>query len=338
MSNQLMFTDEEGKTYTILQLLQKLLKEKLNIDCVKTINGTSIIGKGDIEITPTGITAIEVEAGPHINEPGVPTVTTRSEGNVTIFTFDYLKGAIGARGEQGIEGPQGDIGPRGPQGEPGLQGDTGPQGAQGQRGEKGDTGEQGEQGPTGLTALELKAMQSYAPSSGNVTIDFDKFNRDPIVNDGFSMITHYNDNTYIVQCVVTAVSDSTRKASVNKRSNKLLTGASGTEYPLYKHRIVADVKLVNSDIHHYIRITVINSLSSDMPTTDFYHSISNLLTDRGVLNIEVGQMEQDDEFYPTSHALLYVNDIIGSIIYNTEEVDTIEFISQITSLLDAETW
>ena len=74
-----------------------------------------------------GIPSIKAAAGAHINTPGTPTVTI----NGATFTFDYLKGEKGEKGDtgaQGIQGPKGETGAQGPQGE---KGDTGAQGPKG---------------------------------------------------------------------------------------------------------------------------------------------------------------------------------------------------------------
>lgn len=82
-----------------------------------------------------GIPSIKVAAGAHINTPGIPTVTI----NGATFTFDYLKGEKGEKGDtgaQGIQGPKGETGAQGPQGE---KGETGATGAQGPKGDPGTT-------------------------------------------------------------------------------------------------------------------------------------------------------------------------------------------------------
>ena len=86
---------------------------------IKTINGESILGNGNIEfVGPQG-----------------------PQGE---------RGIQGPQGEQGIQGPQGERGIQGPQGEQGPQGFQGPQGIQGPQGEHGIQGPQGEQGPQGI--------------------------------------------------------------------------------------------------------------------------------------------------------------------------------------------
>lgn len=96
-----------------------------------------------------GIPSIKAAAGSHINTPGTPTVTINGE----TFTFDYLKGEKGEKGDTGAQGIQG------PKGETGAQG---PQGA------KGDTGATGPQGPKGDTAEVTKAAVE-AVLTGNIT-------------------------------------------------------------------------------------------------------------------------------------------------------------------------
>ena len=83
-----------------------------------------------------GIPSIKAAAGAHINTPGTPTVTI----NGATFTFDYLKGEKGEKGDTGAQGPKGDTGAQGPKGDTGAQGPKGDTGAQGPKGEKGDPG------------------------------------------------------------------------------------------------------------------------------------------------------------------------------------------------------
>lgn len=185
--NSIVYTDDQGNTYTILQLVKKVLQDMKDF-------GT-----------------LTCKDGEHINEEGTPTVKLSHEGDKAILTFDYLKGIQGIQGEQGpkgdpgtsvrifptaeqctvigdgyldgngdlqvltdlsprtftngghiqgpqgVQGPQGERGPKGdtgaqgPQGLQGVQGEQGPTGPQGERGPKGDTGAQGPKGETGET-------------------------------------------------------------------------------------------------------------------------------------------------------------------------------------------
>lgn len=83
------YTEQEGKTYTILQLVNKIRKEMKEF-------GT-----------------LTVQAGEHYDEEGLPSVEIKHEDGRCIFVFDYMKGP---KGDTGARGP---IGPQGPQGEPG---------------------------------------------------------------------------------------------------------------------------------------------------------------------------------------------------------------------------
>ncbi len=96
-----------------------------------------ITGSADIPI-------IQAEAGANIGSVGTPTVTANTSGDVTTFTFNYLKGARGNTGAKGDKGDTGAQGIQGIQGEKGEKGDTGPQGIQGDKGEKGDKGDKGD--------------------------------------------------------------------------------------------------------------------------------------------------------------------------------------------------
>ena len=156
------YTDDQGNTYTILQLLKKVLKDMNKIK------------------------KLECEEGPHIDEEGVPEVEIIEKEDKYILKFNYLKGEQGIQGPRGnpgtsvsiqpsaedcvevgqgylnengdlmvlvmelprtfqnaghIQGPKGDTGETGPQGEQGIQGETGPQGPQGPQGVQGVPGQ-----------------------------------------------------------------------------------------------------------------------------------------------------------------------------------------------------
>lgn len=202
------YTDDEGNTYTILQLLHKVLKDMKEIGTVTVVEG------------------------PHFTEEGIPSVELiKSEGKLK-FVFNYMKGATGEQGERGpqglpgqsirvmpseeectvvgdgyidedtghlivlqtiaprtfkdvgnVTGPQGPQGEQGPQGIQGPKGDTGetgpigPQGPQGIQGPKGDTGAtgavgpqgpQGEQGPQGIPGATT--LYKHNLTIGNSTL------------------------------------------------------------------------------------------------------------------------------------------------------------------------
>lgn len=131
---------------------------------VKTINGTNILGSGDIVVT-----GIQGVAGPK-GDTGNPGIQG-PKGDTGVAGPTGLKGDIGIQGIQGVQGNQGPMGPVGSQGVkgdagiPGLTGDkgdtglqgiqgpSGPAGTIGPTGPKGDTGIQGTQGPAGTNGL-----------------------------------------------------------------------------------------------------------------------------------------------------------------------------------------
>ena len=103
---------------------------------IKTINGTSILGSGDI-------TAV----GP--------------------------QGPQGPQGPKGDKGDTGDTGPEGPEGPEGPIGPQGPKGEQGEQGPKGDTGATGPQGPAGADGLTTSISvngNTYTQVSGTITL------------------------------------------------------------------------------------------------------------------------------------------------------------------------
>lgn len=140
-----------------------------------------------------------VVAGANIDTTGIPTVTY----NNGTFTFNYLKGAKGDTGAQGIQGPKGDkgdtgdTGPQGPKGDTGAtgpqgpKGDTGATGAQGPKGATGATGPQGPKGDTGATgATGPQGPKGDTPDS----IAWDKVSGKP---SSFTPASHNHDSTYL---------------------------------------------------------------------------------------------------------------------------------------------
>ena len=115
---------------------------------IKTINGQSVLGSGNIEITS--------------EEVDLTNYYTKSETDLLVGdkgdkgdTGDT--GPKGDKGDQGIQGIQGEIGPQGPiglTGPKGDKGDAGDKGDTGLKGDKGDTGPQGIQGDTGLQGVQ----------------------------------------------------------------------------------------------------------------------------------------------------------------------------------------
>lgn len=165
------YTDDEGNTYTILQLLKKVLRDMKDVETLECMNGE------------------------HIDEPGAPDVHLVHRDGKAVLVFDYLKGS---KGDTGAQGPKGDPGtsvsiqpseedctelgqgyldgngdlqvlvklyprtfenaghiqgPQGETGEQGPQGETGPQGPQGAQGIQGPQGVQGPAGADGLMTL-----------------------------------------------------------------------------------------------------------------------------------------------------------------------------------------
>jgi hypothetical protein len=131
----------------------------------KTINGISVLGEGDIEIS-----------GGISGEPGAPGESLQYNwdgtklGIKTTSDTDYIY--VDLKGEQGIQGPEGPQGPKGDTGEQGPQGDSGEQGIQ------------GEQGPAG-ESITITATTSSTEDGGANTVTF---------SDG-TVLTVYNGKT-----------------------------------------------------------------------------------------------------------------------------------------------
>lgn len=137
-----------------------------------------------------GIPSIKAAAGAHINTSGTPTVTI----NGATFTFDYLKGEKGEKGDTGAQGPKGEKGETGATGPQGAKGDTG---AQGPKGEKGDPG-----------------TTSWEKITGKPTI--------PTVND--SVITVKQGGTRIASFSLNQSTD----ATINLQEGKIYSNATQT--------------------------------------------------------------------------------------------------------------
>ena len=108
------------------------------------------------------------------------------------------KGATGPQGEQGIQGPKGETGAQGPQGIQGVKGNTGatgPQGPQGVKGDTGATGPQGATGPRGATGAKGDSgiiVSSTAPSSPTVGQLWQTASGQPIKRwNGSTWVLHY---------------------------------------------------------------------------------------------------------------------------------------------------
>ena len=141
---------------------------------LKTINGQSIVGYGNITIPKgddgeDGVTpAITCEATVDGNT-GTPEVAVTKEGTneapTFTFAFKNLKGATGAKGDTGATGEQG------------PQGEIGPQGPQGAKGDKGDKGEQGTPGTNGTNGKSIKSIELISNGTtitgGTATMDDD---------------------------------------------------------------------------------------------------------------------------------------------------------------------
>lgn len=107
---------------------------------IKTINGQSVLGKGNIEIQSGASGPFKTINGESIEGEGDIVIPKGDKGD---------KGDIGPKGDTGPQGEPGPEGPQGPQGDPGPQGPVGPQGEQGEQGEPGPEGPRGLQGPKG---------------------------------------------------------------------------------------------------------------------------------------------------------------------------------------------
>ena len=121
---------------------------------------------GDIKLADSS--KFSVVAGANIDATGIPTVAY----NNGTFTFNYLKGAKGDKGDTGAtgaQGPKGDKGDTGATGPQGLKGDTGATGPKGPKGDKGDTGPQGPKGNNATTTAVATTSANGLMSSSDKT-------------------------------------------------------------------------------------------------------------------------------------------------------------------------
>lgn len=140
---------------------------------IKTINGSSILGAGDIVITGggTSLPAQSGNAGKYLTTDG----TNASWGDISVIVgppgSDGADGADGlsayqiavANGYVGTEAQwllslKGDVGPQGPQGPQGIQGIKGDDGATGPVGPQGPQGIQGPAGPAGADGADITSI------------------------------------------------------------------------------------------------------------------------------------------------------------------------------------
>lgn len=180
-----------------------------------------------------------VVAGANIDTTGIPTVTY----NNGTFTFNYLKGAKGDTGAQGIQGPKGDkgdtgdTGPQGPKGDTGAtgpqgpKGDTGATGAQGPKGATGATGPQGPKGDTGATgATGPQGPKGDTPDS----IAWDKVSGRPtavsqFTNDSGFLTSHQSLANYVTLNTYQNISGDKNFSGLTKTSGKVGYYISGND-------------------------------------------------------------------------------------------------------------
>ncbi len=114
---------------------------------LKTINGESIVGSGDITISggsgekgdkgdkgDTGVGVQSVAQTTTSNADGGSNVVTVTLTNGTTSTFTVKNGSKGSQGIQGEQGPKGDTGATGANGKDGADGSNGKDGADGEDG------------------------------------------------------------------------------------------------------------------------------------------------------------------------------------------------------------
>lgn len=137
---------------------------------IKTINGESIVGSGDITIAGgSGEKGDKGDTGVGVQSV-VQTTTSNADGGSNIVTvtltdgrqstFTVKNGSKGSQGEQGIQGEQG------PKGDKGDKGDTGTAGATGANGTNGKDGADGEDGATFTPSVDSAGNLSWSNDKG----------------------------------------------------------------------------------------------------------------------------------------------------------------------------
>lgn len=113
--------------------------------------------EGDATELPSGQLIVDKNGGLYIS----------SSGKLTLVAV--LKGAAGAAGKDGAQGPKGDTGATGKDGATGPKGATGAQGPAGKDGTAGAKGETGTAGAKGADGKSLKAAVINLDKNGAVT-------------------------------------------------------------------------------------------------------------------------------------------------------------------------
>lgn len=138
----------------LLKKKQDVLVDGVNI---KTINGYSILGEGNINISGdnSGLSLGDLQVSASYEQTDAVTASAKLVGNNLKFSFGIPKGEDGA---EGARGPKGDTG---------------------EKGDKGDTGETGAQGKAGKSAYDIACENGFigteedwlASLQGNVSYD-----------------------------------------------------------------------------------------------------------------------------------------------------------------------
>ena len=130
---------------------------------IKTINGESMMGAGDIVVSGGSLTVSEVDGTPS----GAATQLVFPNGTVSLVSgVATITGLQGPQGPTGATGPQGATGATGSQGATGPQGPTGATGAQGPTGPTGPTGATGPAGPNSVTASTTTDLSGVLTGNG----------------------------------------------------------------------------------------------------------------------------------------------------------------------------
>ena len=176
------------------------------------------------------VASVTAAAGTNINKVGTPAVAATQTNSGTTLTFNYLKGATGSTGPQGVTGPRGVTGPQGPQGVTGPRGVTGAQGIQGVTGPKGATGATGPTGPTGNTGAssEWFTGTKITGTSTTATIFTDSGVTAATVGDMYLNSSTYN----VYRCTVAGAASAAKWVYVcNIKGSSGGTGSTGPTGP-----------------------------------------------------------------------------------------------------------